>query len=143
LSRKISATRVVGRQRFGVDDVEAGSGQSGGCERVGERRLIDQFTASDVDEHGVRRHRCDHLGADDPPGLGSERQGHDDGVGVADRVGEFGQRAHGAGFVAHRRASHHDGVHPECRGQPHDLLTDRSVADDGDALALEIAERRR
>jgi hypothetical protein len=72
--------RATSWEGFGVENIEAGAGDSPGLERFDHRGLVDHLAASDVHDEGCALHRGELGGADEVAGLRRERHGHDDEV---------------------------------------------------------------
>ena len=74
-TRRLGAVeeRVVGRQRFGVGDVECGGGEAPVVEGGGERLLVDEPAAAGVDEDRAGLDRVQGGVVDQVVGLRRER----------------------------------------------------------------------
>jgi 2-alkyl-3-oxoalkanoate reductase len=142
--RQLTARRTAG-QLAGVD-VEDRAGDAARLERCDERVLVDDFSARDVDQHGVRLHRAEHLGADHL--LRRRGQLGADGDEIAGRrqLGQLagGQQQVDAFGVALRRCHRtpgRDHPHARCAREARDLRTDPAEADDADGRAGQGAQR--
>ena len=80
-----AAQRVVRGQGLLAEDVDRGTRDGAGCERGGQRGLVDDAATGDVDEEGVLLHRGQLRGTDHAPGLGGQR--HVDGDRIRDGAG--------------------------------------------------------
>ena len=72
------------RQRFGIADVEHGSGNAAMLQRVDERRLVDERAPTDVAKDRLRRHCGDDARGNEADGALRLGQRHDDGIGLRD-----------------------------------------------------------
>ena len=72
--------RVVGFQRLGVKNIEAGMADAARAQRLDEGCLIDQTGARGIDENHPRLHRCELRGSEKTAGLVVEREIHRDRV---------------------------------------------------------------
>ena len=67
---------MVGRQWLAVKDVERRTLNSFFLQRTHERRLVDDWAASDVDDHRGRLHRCQFRLANQAARFRSQRCGN-------------------------------------------------------------------
>jgi hypothetical protein len=86
--------RMVGRKRFAVEYVEPRSRNPSLAKCREEGRLLHNGAARDVDKHRGRLHRPELAFAEQPPGLGGQRQEDDDVVGFAQDVQQAVRREH-------------------------------------------------
>ena len=134
--------REPGRHvRLVVEDVEPGSAQSSCRQRLGQRRLVDQPAARDVDENAARSQCLDDRLIDDRPPRSLRRAG---GAEEQD-VGAAGER-HGIRVGAVRNLARHRvdiaDVAPERLQPPRHLDADPPEPDDARAHASELASER-
>ena len=127
---------VLGRGRFGGEDVEAGPGDGVLAEGGGEGGLVDEGAAAGVEEEGGGFHEAEGFGVDEVLGLGGEGavEGEDVGGGEEGMVieaGDFG--GVGGAFAA-------EGVdgHAEGSGDAGHGAADVAEAGDADGFAGEF-----
>jgi hypothetical protein len=65
--------RVIGGQRLGAEDIERGAADLTVADGGGERRLVDELAATDIDHLGPARQRIEHVAIDDAVRLLRER----------------------------------------------------------------------
>ena len=127
---------VIGRERFGVCDVECGPPNFVGLQRRDERVGVDKGAAGRVDEDGVWRERRKFRLTHESAGQVGQRSGENDVLaareGIVNRVlveaDDFVGRTALCG-----RVSDADGIHVESFESLGDLLADRTEADDRDS----------
>src|SRR5687768_485104 len=102
------------------EDVEARARDGAVPQGLGQRRLVDEFAAADVDEDRVASHRRQLLTTDHLPGRRGLRRGDHDQFGGRQQLQQIGSRMHGRDAWWRRLAAPPaDGRHvrPE-RGEP-------------------------
>ena len=90
---EVPQRRLLG-ERFGLEDVEARTGDRTSVERVDQRRLVDNWPASDVDEICIVAHRRQFVGTHHPFRRGGVRDGDRDEAGVGDGIVEVVRMVH-------------------------------------------------
>ena len=65
--------RQIGWGRFGLKDIEGGSGDMAARQSVIERLFVDKSTAGAIDDAGAFFHEGDALPVENEPSLGSHR----------------------------------------------------------------------
>lgn len=81
---------AVGREGFGVGDVEGGEGDVAGLEGGGESGVVDGLAAADVDEQGAGFEGGEGGGTEHVLGFWGVGGGHDEDVGHGQGDVEFG-----------------------------------------------------
>ena len=130
--------RRLGR-RLGVEHVERGAGDDALAHGVGERRLVDDAAAGDVD-HAQRRLGLEQqVATDQARRLGRLRQVDGEEVGLGDDLVERQQLdAELAGPVGRHERVVGDEAHPEAAGPVGDELADAAEAGDAERLVGQL-----
>ena len=81
-----AAQRVVGRHRLRRIDVDRGSGEVTGCERIGEGGLVDDPAACDVEDEGARLRRLQLRAPEQVARLRRQRRVDGDDVGPMEEL---------------------------------------------------------
>ncbi len=63
----------------------------------------------------------------------------DNSIGIGDYIEQFTQRPDRTRLIAAGRPTNNDRIHPERRRQPNNLLTNRTVPDNGDLLPAQLS----
>ena len=127
------------RCRFGGEDVERCAGHVPVAERFGERDLVDDPTAGDVDHAQPRLGLEQQVATDQAGCLGSLRQMNREEIGLRDDLFERHQLDTAeAGAIGRHVRVEGDEAHPERSGPVGDQLADASEADDAERLLGEF-----
>ncbi len=133
-----SPQRIITRKRFGVGDVESCTPQTPIHERCGERWLVDEFAATDVDEQAVGAERVEHFSGHDARRVGCEWQRNDHYIVVGRDLSQFRERLDGVRLITVCCSSNDGRFHAERIRETGDLLADRTPTDHCDAAAGEF-----
>ena len=130
--------------RLVTEDVERGSGDVAGLERVDEGRFVDEFAACAVDDANALLHDGERGGVDEAVGLGGEADVQREVVGLLEDLVDgdegdvvlAGDDGRDEGIVA-------DEVHAEGLGAASDFKADAAEADDAERLAAKFGALQR
>ena len=131
------------RQRLLGEDVERRARERAVLQALGQRRLVDDRAAADVDEHRAGLDRRERVGVEQAARRVGGGQRDDDAVGAADERAQLGHRVELVDVrdAALEAALDRDHVHAERAGQPRGLGADRADADEQQRLAAQLADR--
>jgi len=135
---------VIGRQRLLLKHIEDRAPQLPALQRAGERRLVDDRSASRVDEHRARRQRGEQAGVDEVTRPGGVRHHADQVVEIRcerDSIGAMEVRVDIGTRFARARVSLH--AHPEMFGRGSQRRANRSDAEQADLFPAQRAGRLR
>ena len=134
---------MIGGQRLGIGDVQAGGGDVAGAQALHQRVGVEYGAAADVDDHHAVLHKLHAAGAQQVPGIGRAGQAdkHDVGGGqqrvqavVAGVDGLVGVKGcAGMQLVAQHMRAHRLA---DARG----VVADVARAQDGNGLAVDVAQ---
>ena len=127
------------RRRLGVEHVEGGAGDRAVAHRVGQRGLVDDAAAGDVDDAQRRLGLEQQLAPDQALRLGRLREVDGEEVGLGDDLVERQQldTELAAAFGGHERVEG-DEPHAEAAGPVGDELADATEAGDAERLVGEL-----
>ena len=136
--------RVMRRQRLGVEDVEAGTGDPLLRERRDQGSLIDDRAARGIDEIRAPLHEPDPPGVEQTARFRCQREVDRDDVRFAQQLIQFAPPGPGSErclFGEPRTPRQH--AHPERRGDPGDVPADVAQSEDAERLPMQHGRERR
>ncbi len=127
-----------GREWLDGENVHVGACQRAGAKRIGQRILVDDLSADDVDQPGAGLHGGEPCGIEEAPRLVRQRTGEHDPIGLGQHRAQ-GVESNDVVEVRGRRgrASHTGDPDIERRQQARDMGADAAHAHDDRALAFQ------
>jgi hypothetical protein len=135
-----SPKRGTRRQRLVRRHVNAGAGDTPCGKRLDKSSLVDDPSASHVDEMGRGLHPTECLGVDESLGLLGQRTGEGDKIGLGQEGLELTHGVHRVRYAATggRIAPQPDDAHIEGFGELGEASADLPQADDKERLVAEL-----